>query len=129
MSAEAIRGLVRRYAAAWEQNDRAAWLATFASTATQEDPVGEGIRRGVDEIGGFWDRAMVLRDSLKITPRAIRVAGGEAAMEWTIVARNGEEWTTFEGVDVFTFTPEPLIASVRAFWDRSTFRPADHPPS
>ena len=129
MSIESIDALVRRYAVAWEQNDRAGWLATFASTATQEDPIGEGEHHGVDEIGGFWDRAMERRDSLEIVPRAIHVAGGEAAMEWTIAARNGHHWTTFDGVDVFTFTPEPLIASVRAYWDRSTFRVSDDPPS
>jgi steroid delta-isomerase len=117
--------LVRRYAAAWEQDDRAGWLATFAPTATQEDPIGEGVRRGRDEIGGFWDRAMTSRDRLQILPRAIHVAGGEAAMEWTIEAWNGRQRTTFDGVDVFTFTDEPLIASVRAYWDRSTFRVTD----
>lgn len=127
MSGDSIRALVRRYAVAWEQNDREGWLATFASTATQEDPIGAGVRRGRDEIGGFWDLAMESRDSLQILPRAIHVAGGEAAMEWTIVARNGQQRTTFDGVDVFTFTPAPLIASVRAYWDRSTFRLSDAP--
>lgn len=128
MSMESIRRLVRDYAAAWGRDDRRAWLATFAPTATQEDPIGGGIRRGREEIGEFWDRAMTGRDSLEIRPRAIHVTGGEAALEWTIVTRSGDEWTTFEGVDVFTFTTDPLIASVRAYWERAAFSFSTQPP-
>lgn len=122
MDPASLRTVLEAYAAAWERNDRVGWLATFAPDATQEDPVGEGIRHGRTAIGGFWDRAMQGKDGLEIRPRAIHVAGAEAAMEWTITARRGDEWTTFDGVDVFTFVDGPLIASVRAYWDRATFR-------
>jgi uncharacterized protein (TIGR02246 family) len=122
MEPERLRNLVEAYAAAWARNDRAGWLATFAADATQEDPIGEGVRRGREAIGGFWDRAMEGRDSLEIRPRAIHITGGEAAMEWRITTRMGGEWTVFDGVDVFTFTDEPLIATVRAYGDRATFR-------
>jgi steroid delta-isomerase len=118
MNAEDLRELVVEYAAAWAADDRDRWLATFADDATQEDPVGEGVRRGRDEIGGFWDTAMSNYDALEIRVRAVHVNGDEAALEWTIVAANGQEWTTFDGVDVFTFTDGPLIASVRAYWER-----------
>lgn len=132
MEPQSLRTLIESYAAAWGRGDRDGWLATFAPDATQEDPVGEAVRRGHDAIGEFWDRAMDGRDSLEIRPRAIHVTGREAAMEWRIIARRGDEWTTFDGVDVFTFTDGPLIATVRAYWDRSTFRvvraddPLDH---
>ncbi|MBA3654221.1 MAG: hypothetical protein H0W70_08505 [Actinobacteria bacterium] len=36
-------------------SDREGWLSTFAPDATREDPVGEGTRRGHEEIGTFWD--------------------------------------------------------------------------
>lgn len=45
---------IRAYTAAWAVRDREAWLRTFATDATQEDPV----RRGHREIGEFWDREM-----------------------------------------------------------------------
>ena len=48
MDRDEVRALIRRYAAAWGESDRDGWLATFAATATQEDPVGEGVRRGRD---------------------------------------------------------------------------------
>lgn len=122
MDPQSLRTLVESYAAAWARKDRAGWLATFARQAAQEDPVGEGVRRGHRAIGEFWDRAMEGRDSLEIRPRAIHVTASEAAMEWRIIARRDNEWTTFDGVDVFTFTEGPLIATVRAYWDRTTFR-------
>ncbi len=118
MGAANIRALILRYTAAWGENDRAGWLATFGSDATQEDPIGEGVRHGRDEIGEFWDRAMAGYRSLEIRPRSIHVAGNEAALAWTIVAEDQAGWVTFDGVDVFTFTSEPRIASVRAFWER-----------
>lgn len=129
MNADDLRALIHDYAAAWAKNDRAGWLATFAPSATQEDPVGDGIRQGREAIGDFWDVAMRGYDSLEIRPRAVHVSGLEAALEWTIVARAGNDWVSFDGVDVFTFTAEPLIASVRAFWERdgrrrSATRPA-----
>lgn len=116
--ASSLRALLEAYCAAWAANDRDAWLATFAPNATQEDPVGEGVRHGHDEIGGFWDSAMSGYDALTITPRGIFILGDEAAMEWTIRAHDAEGWLTFDGVDVFTFTPGGLISSVRAYWDR-----------
>lgn len=103
-------------------------MDTFAEGATQEDPVGEGIRRGREEIAGFWHQAMSSFERLEIRERAIHVVDGEAALEWTIVAKDGDEWVVFDGVDTFVFDDEPLITSVRAFWSRdartrSTQRP------
>lgn len=109
--------LLERYAAAWENNDRGAWLATFAEDAMQEDPVGGGIRRGRTEIGAFWDDAMSSYRSLAITPREIYLTGGEAAMVWRITAELDEGWRVFGGVDVFRFDATPLITSVRAYWE------------
>lgn len=119
MAHDDVRELIRRYAGAWERSDLDAWLATFAAGATQEDPVGEGVRRGRDEIAGFWSDAMASYDSIEIRERAIHVAGPGAALEWTIVARDGDGWVTFDGVDVFEVDDEPRITSVRAYWDRT----------
>ena len=117
-----IRALLDRYASAWGAGDRDGWLATFADVATQEDPIGDGVRCGRDAIGRFWDDAMAGYDGgIELTPRAVHVVGGEAAMEWTIVATAGDLETEFEGVDVFTFAgagDDTRIASVRAYWQR-----------
>ena len=117
-----VRDVVLAYAAAWAAGDREAWLDTFAEDATQEDPIGDGVRRGRDEIGAFWDAAMSGYRSLAIEPRDVFVvdAGREAAMVWTITGVSGDgSLVTFDGVDVFTFAPDGRIASVRAYWDRA----------
>lgn len=124
-----IRALLDRYASAWGAGDRDGWLATFADGATQEDPIGEGVRHGREGIGRFWDDAMSGYDGgIELTPRAVHVVGGEAAMEWTIVGTAGDLETEFDGVDVFTFDGAGdgmRIASVRAYWQREgrTVRP------
>jgi steroid Delta-isomerase len=111
-----------RYTSAWVAADRDGWLSTFSEGATQEDPVGEGIRHGRDEIATFWDRAMASYDGIELKERALHIVGTEAALEWTIVAEDRDEWVVFDGVDVLTFERGPLIASVRAYWERDTRR-------
>jgi len=115
-----IEATVCSYVAAWSTGDREAWLDTFAESATQEDPVGDAVRRGRDEIGEFWDRAMARYKSLEIIPRHVFIVGGEAALEWTINAVTTECIITFNGVDVFTFDESSgRILSVRAYWERT----------
>ena len=113
-----IENTIRAYAGAWARRDRDAWLATFADHATQEDPVGKGVRQGRAEIAQFWDRAMSHYHSLEIVPRHIVVIGREAVMEWTINGATANGSVTFDGVDVFTFDETARIASVRAYWQR-----------
>jgi ketosteroid isomerase-like protein len=72
---------IRVYAAAWAARDREAWLRTFATDATREDPVGNPVRRGHHEIGEFWDREMARYESIEIVSREIFVIGHEAAMD------------------------------------------------
>src|ERR1700752_2446460 len=117
-----IETTIRAYAAAWAARDREAWLRTFAADATQEDPVGDPVRRGHREIGGFWDRAMACYTSIEIVPREIFVVGREAAMVWTINGVTDGGAVSFEGVDVFRFDDAGLISSVRAFWHRGVLQ-------
>jgi limonene-1,2-epoxide hydrolase len=111
---------IRAYAAAWAARDRKAWLRTFATDATQEDPVGDPVRRGHREIGEFWDREMARYKSIGIVSREIFVVGHEAAMVWTINGVTDKGAVSFDGVDVFQFDEAGLIRSVRAFWQRDS---------
>jgi steroid delta-isomerase len=120
----AIDRTIRAYAAAWKARDRTAWLNTFAEAATQEDPVGGGVRVGRQEIGAFWDRAMAQYQSVEIVPRQIVVLGREAALVWTLNARSPSSPRTLEGVDIFTFDDEAQILSVRAYWESPSRRDA-----
>ncbi len=67
-------------------------------------------------------------DSIEIRERAIHVTGSEVALEWTIVGRTADEWVVFDGVDVFTCDDEPLITTVRAFWERTARTRTRHRP-
>lgn len=116
---DAIRTTIRAYADAWAARNRDAWLETFASDATQEDPVGDLVRRGPAEIGRFWDDAMARYRSIEIVLHDVFVVGREAAMVWTINGVTAEGAVTFSGVDVFRFDENARITSVRAFWDRA----------
>lgn len=124
----AIRSVIAQYCDAWRDKDRDAWLATFGETATQEDPIGEGVRVGRDAIGAFWDRAHSSYDEIEIRQRGLHVVGDTAALEWTIIARAGEERVVFDGVDVFTFDAAPTIMSVAAYWEREGQRRTTTPP-
>ena len=109
---------IEAYCAAWAARDRAAWLRAFAVDATQEDPIGGGVRRGHDEIGAFFDEGLAhWSDGLVITPERVHVVEHEAAMVWRIGAARPGERIEFEGVDVFTLDDEARITTVRAYWD------------
>jgi len=114
----AIEATIRAYAGAWAARDREAWLRTFAADATQEDPVGDPVRRGHNEIGAFWDREMARYKSIEIIPREVFVIGREAVMVWTINGVTLDGAASFGGVDLFHFDEGDRITSVRAFWQR-----------
>jgi steroid delta-isomerase len=117
-----IEETIRAYAEAWRARDRRAWLATFAPDATQEDPIGSGVRRGQEQIGAFWDDAMASYEWIEIVPREIHIVRSEGVMVWTINGERTDGKVSFDGVDVFEFDDSGRIASVRAYWDRSAMR-------
>jgi steroid delta-isomerase len=120
MTDQTIEATIRAYAAAWAARDREGWLRTFAADATQEDPVGDPVRRGHNEIGAFWDREMARYKSIEIMPRDVIVIGREAVMVWTINGTTPEGAVSFNGVDLFHFDESDRITSVRAFWQRAS---------
>ena len=125
----AIEATLTRYAQAWERRNRDEWLGSFSPDASQEDPIGTPPNNGHRQIGEFWDEAMAMYSHIEIRPRQIYVCGGEAAMSWQIVGDDSDGWVTFEGIDVFTFAPDGLIASVRAYWRQDAKRRLSSPPS
>lgn len=119
--------MIRAYAASWAARDREAWLRTFATEGSQEDPVGGPVRRGHREIGEFCDREMARYRSIEIVPREIFVIDHEAAMVWTINGVTDHDPVSFDGVDVFQFDDAGLISRVRAFWERSSLHRHNEP--
>lgn len=112
----AIRATLDRYCKAWEERNREAWLSAFSTQATQVDPVGTPVNSGHEGIGGFWDRVMALYSHIELRPTNLFICEDEAAMTWTIIGQAAGGWESFDGVDVFRFEPDGLVASVRAYW-------------
>jgi steroid delta-isomerase len=122
----AIRVTLDTYWATMSAGDRAGWLACFAPDATVEDPVGTAVRKGHDEIGAFFDETQGMADSIELRPVGItNVCGREVAFAMEIRPTIGGSVFTMNAIDVMTFDDRARIASMRAFWDASTMRPAD----
>ena len=122
---ESINATIDAYMAAFSAGDRDAYLGCFAEDAWIEDPVGSPRRHGHDGIGGFWDETHGLSDAIELRPLGLRVVvASEAA--FTMQARPTLDGATYalDIIDHMTFDDAGRIASMRAFFDPATMRPA-----
>ena len=73
-----------------------------------------------DKSTNYFRALSSIFEKMALTEDDIFVAGSEAAVRWTGVAklRSKQEEITFEGVSVFTVNPEGLISGVRSYWDK-----------
>jgi len=65
---------------------------------------------------------MAVYAHIELRPGKVHVCGDEAAMTWQIVGEDPEGWISFDGIDVFTFSTDGRIASVRAYWRQDAKR-------
>jgi steroid delta-isomerase len=112
-----IRATISQYPTAFNENDRDGWVALFAEDATLEDPVGSDVRRGHEEIGGFWDLAHSLADAIELRFAKFSVIGHEAAVPLTIITDFGDQRFAIDAIDVMTFSDDARIQTLRAYWD------------
>src|SRR3954452_10302879 len=83
--ARTIRTTIENYWKAFTAGDRDAWGAVFTDDATVEDPVGTPVHRGKDAIGGCFEAAHSLADSIELRSLDITaVVGNEAAFAMEI---------------------------------------------
>jgi steroid delta-isomerase len=111
---------MNRYCQAQSTGDKAGWLDLFSPDATHEDPVGNPVNAGPEQIGKFWDGFWnpTMRTTVVGTPI---VLGNEAIVNIQAWQGSGADRFTVEPiVDLVMFTDEGKIASVRAFYDMST---------
>jgi steroid delta-isomerase len=114
---EQTRAAVDGYVAAWNKNDRDAFLALWASDAVQIDPVPSPPNVGTDAIAGFWDNAHAMAESIEFEELESIVCGSEAALRFQATARAGGGGMTFGGVDIIAVNDDGKIASLKAYWD------------
>ena|SRR3954464_843839 len=118
MSPEIIAKAVRAYFAAIRAMDAEAWVATFASDATDYDPVGAPPTVGHEALRQFFNAIAGAFKTINFTEDHIFIAGDGAAVKWTGTGtgQNGRH-VRFEGIDVFEFNQEGLIQTMRAYWN------------
>jgi steroid delta-isomerase len=89
-------------------------LALYADDATVEDPVGTEVRSTRESIREFYSALEGLEQ--EGTLLTARIAGGEAAFQFELATKAGEQTYTLSPIDVMTFDDDGLITSMRAFW-------------
>lgn len=120
-----INATVDAYIASFAASDRAAYVACFADDAWIEDPVGTPRRQGRDAIGGFWDDARAMASAIELRPTGPRVViGSEAAFVFQVRPEIGGQTFVLDVVDHLTFDDDGRIATLRAFFDPASMRPA-----
>ena len=121
-----IRETIESYWKAFTAGDRDAWVALFTDDATVEDPVGTPVHQGKEAIGGFFESAHSLADSIELRSLDITaVCGDQAAFAMEIRPDIGGTMFVLEAIDVMTFADDGRITSQRAFWQQEKMRPAD----
>lgn len=92
-------------------------LALYAEGATVEDPVGTDVRTTRESIREFYAAIEPLEQESRLV--AARVADGQAAFQFELVTRVGEQTYTLAPIDVMTFDDEAKITTMRAFWSNA----------
>ena len=123
-SPEQVQAAVDAYVAAYQANDKAAFLDAFADDGVVIDPVGTPPHGGRDARGTFWDTVHQLTERLTFDVKDVVVCGNEAAMVFRIHAGTADAGLVMDAVDIFEVDDDGKIASMRAYWDMSRATPA-----
>ncbi|GAA3827348.1 nuclear transport factor 2 family protein [Nocardioides panacisoli] len=89
-------------------------VALYAEGATVEDPVGTEVRTTRESITEFYSGLEALEQQGTLV--SARVAGNEAAFQFELVTKAGDQTYTLAPIDVMTFDDDARITSMRAFW-------------
>jgi steroid delta-isomerase len=123
-SPEQVQAAVEAYVAAYQTNDRDAFLDAFATDGVIVDPVGTPPHSGREARGAFWDTVHQLTERMTFDVKDVVVCGSGAAMVFGIHASTGDAGIVLDAVDIFEIDDDGKIASMRAYWDMSRATPA-----
>ena len=123
-SPEQVQAAVESYVAAYQTNDRDAFLDVFATDGVIVDPVGTPPHAGREARGAFWDTVHQLTERMTFDVKDVVVCGSEAAMVFGIHASTGDAGIVLDAVDIFEVDDDGKIASMRAYWDMGRAKPA-----
>ena len=123
-SPEQVQAAVEAYVAAYQTNDRDAFLDAFADDGVIVDPVGTPPHAGREARGAFWDTVHQMTERMTFDVKDVVVCGSEAAMVFRVHAGTGDTEMVMDVVDIFEVDDDGKIASMRAYWDMSRATPA-----
>src|ERR687891_1843829 len=119
-SAEQVRAAIDAYAAAYNNDDRDAFLDVFADDGVIIDPVGTPPHAGREARGAFWDTVHQLTGKVVFDVKDVIVCGNEAAMVFQIHAGSGEGGgIVLDAVDTFEIDDDGKVTLMKAYFDLS----------
>ncbi|WP_372736086.1 nuclear transport factor 2 family protein [Nocardioides sp.] len=113
-SPEMIRHTIEQYVARVANGTTDEILDLFAESATVEDPVGTDVRSTPEALREFYGALEGLEQVG--TLQTVRIAGGQAAFQFELITKAGEQNFTLSPIDVMTFDDDAKITTMRAFW-------------
>jgi steroid Delta-isomerase len=111
---EQIQHTIEQYVARVANGTTEEILELFADGATVEDPVGTPVRTTREELREFYGPLESMEQEAELL--FTRIAGGQAAFNFRLATKAGDQTYTMAPVDVMTFDDEGKITSMRAFW-------------
>ena len=113
-SREAILQTVQAYVDRVATGTTEEILELYADGATVEDPVGSEVRTTRESIREFYSTLEGLEQVSTLL--VARVAGSEAAFQFELVTKAGDQTYTLAPIDVMTFDGDARITSMKAYW-------------
>ena len=86
----------------------------YAADATVEDPVGGELHIGRRAIHGFYSAIENLDRESELV--SLRVAGNEAAFQFSLTVTAGDHRMRIEPIDVMVFDDDVKITAMKAYW-------------
>jgi uncharacterized protein (TIGR02246 family) len=116
-TADQLREVMARYAAAASSKDADAYAALFTPDAVQVDPYPSAPNVGRDAIRAFIERSFDACETMAFEVTEVHPVADKAAITFHITVRApGGSTMHIRGVEIFTVTDEGLISAVEAYW-------------
>lgn len=113
-SNEQIREVIHRYVDRVANGTTDEIVALYADGATVEDPVGSEVRTTRASIREFYATLEGMEQDGRVL--TARINGGEAAFQFELVTKAGDQTITLAPIDVMTFDDDGRITSMKAYW-------------
>jgi ketosteroid isomerase-like protein len=116
-TAEELRALVDRYAAAVTSRDVDAIVALFTEDAVQADPANTPPNVGHEGIGAFFKSAGEASEDTLFEALAVHTCGNNVAIDFRVTVTLETGRMIISGIEVFTVADDCRISAVSAYWD------------